>query len=151
MAILHNTALLSDPRRQQYLIIERWAGIDARADYYTQAKAMRRQLDAVEYVERAHADGKVIMAHMLAGGAGTAILVSVKSNEELGDFIKSNPANARMRPADRTVVPMSNWDEGREAFMALIRNVEQLANEEREAESEGRVRPFADKRLTPIS
>ena len=151
MAILYNAALVDDRSVLHFLIIERWAGIDARADYFTQAKALRRQLDALEYIEQAHRDNKIVMAHMLAGNAGTVILAALSSHEELGRFIKSNPANARMRPDDRTVMPMGSWDEGREAFVQLIRNVERLAAEERDAETEGRVRPFADERALTLS
>jgi len=144
--MLYNRELLQEPHKLHYLIIERWSGIDARADYFTQAKALRRQMDAVEYIEEGFRQNKVGMAHHLAGNAGTVVLVVLDSHEELGAFIKSNPANARMRPDDRTVMPMGGWDHGREAFVQLIRNVEQLAAEEELAEREGKVRPFADQR-----
>ncbi|WP_406631933.1 hypothetical protein [Amycolatopsis sp. WGS_07] len=145
--MLYNRELLQDSRKLHYLIIERWSGIEARADYFSQAKALRRHMDALEYIEEAFRKNKVGMAHHLAGNAGTVVLAVLDSQEELGAFIKANPANARMRPDDRTVMPMGGWDHGREAFVQLIRNVERLAAEEEEAEREGKVRPFAEQRV----
>jgi hypothetical protein len=142
--MLYNPDLVRDRSRLQYLIIEKWGGIDARANYFVQAQALRRQLDAVEYIERAFDDGKVAMAHHLAGNAGTVVLLAVDSQEQLGDYVKANPANARMRPDDRTVIPMGNWESGRETFIQLIRTVEALAGEEEQASVERKVRPFDD-------
>ncbi len=140
--MLYNRELAKTPGKLHYLVIEKWGGIDARADYAQQARALRRYMDAIEYVEAAYRKGQVIIAHHLSGHGGTAVLLAVTSHEELGDYIKANPANARMAPADRTVIPMGEWDDGRETFGKLIENVENLAREEERYAAEGRVRPF---------
>lgn len=141
--MLINEELMQQPEKHHYLIIEKWGGIDARADYFRQAQAMRRALDAIEYIEQGFRDGLVGLGAALSGQAGTVVLACVDSPEQIGDFIKSNPANARVAPSDRIVMPMADWESGRAAFVKLIEQVQSLASEERELEAEGRVRPFA--------
>lgn len=133
---------LQDSKKLQFLIIERWQGMEPTATYAEQAHALRRALDAVEYVEDAFKQGIVVMAHKAADSPMTFQIVAVSSLEELNDYVKSNAAHARVKSEYRQVIPLTNWDAGRGNFEKLIQSLEQLAVEEKKALDKGTFRPF---------
>lgn len=141
-----NRKVLGDPKKLQFMIIETWQGMDPTASYAEQAHALRRALDAVEYVEKAFDQGTVAMAHKPASQASTITIVAVKNLEELNDYIKGNAAHARVRPENRQVIPLCDWGSGRKTFEKLIKDLEQKAQEEQKAMEQGKFRPFRTKK-----
>lgn len=133
---------LGQSGKLQFLIIETWQGMEPSATYEEQARAVRRALDAVDYVEQAFQNGTVVMMHKAADSPTTFTLVAVDSHEALNDFIKGNAAHVRVRPELRKVVPLADWDSGRGTFERLISELETKSREENEAIEKNEFVPF---------
>ena len=137
-----NIAGLTDKSKMHFLIVETFQGMEPTASYTEQAHAVRRSLDAVQYVEDAFKKGTVVMAHKEASSPTTYQIVAVNNNEELNDYLKANAAHARVRPELRKVVPLSDWNAGVQTFEKMLKNLESLSVEEEKAISKKEFRPF---------
>jgi hypothetical protein len=133
---------LRDRSKMHFLIIETWQGMDPAASYAEQANAVRRSLDALAYIENAFAKGPLVMAHKEASSPTTYQIVAVNNNEELNDYIKGNAAHVRVRPDLRKVIPLCDWEAGKETFLNTIRELERLSGEEEKYLAEKRFRPI---------
>ena len=137
-----NVEGLADKSRMHFLIVETWQGMDPTASYREQANAVRRSVDALEYIEEAFQKGTVVMMHKESSSPTSYQIVSVRNNEELNDYLKANAAHARVRPELRKVVPLSDWQAGTETFQKMLKDLESLAVEEEKFTSEGKFRPL---------
>jgi hypothetical protein len=137
-----NIAGLQDKSKQQFLIIETFQGMEPTASYMEQAYAVRRALDAVDYIEEQFQKGVVVMMHKEASSPTSYQIVAVNNNAELNDYLKANVAHARVRPNLRKVVPLTDWNSGVETFEKMITDLEALATEEQKFISEGKFRPI---------
>jgi predicted HNH restriction endonuclease len=135
-----NVDRLRDRSKKHFLIVETWQGMEPTASYREQAQAVRRGLDALEYIEDQFQKGTVVMAHKEASSPTSYQIIAVDDNEQLNDYLKANAAHARVRPELRKVVPMSDWDAGTETFKNMIADLERLAREEERATTRGRFR-----------
>lgn len=133
---------LRDSSKMHFLIVETFQGMEPTATYTEQAHAVRRALDALEYIENAFQKGTVVMAHKESSSPTSYQIVAVSSNEELNDYLKANVAHARVKPELRKVVPLSDWNSGVKTFEAMLRDLERLAKEESSYAEKGEFRPF---------
>lgn len=131
MKVKFNAGLAADTRSQNYLVIERWGGMDNAATYTEQAQSLRRSLDSIEAVEKAFETEVVTMLHKSALVPGMVSLASVESNDDLERVIRKNFAHARMASADRQVLPLADWDASREEIAAVVNQLESAAVVER--------------------
>jgi hypothetical protein len=136
-----NIEKLQDKSKKHFLIIETWQGMEPTSSYTEQAKAVRRGLDALEYIEDQFQKGVVVVAHKEASSPTSYQIIAVDDNEGLNDYLKANAAHARVRPELRKVVPLSDWDAGTETFKKMIEELERLAKEEEKYEAKGEFRP----------
>jgi hypothetical protein len=123
-----------------FLIEETWQGMDATSTYEEQASALRRAVDGVEYVEKAFQQGTVVLAHKESDRASTLQIVAVDNLEHLNEYIKTNEAHARLPPQNRRVVPLSDWESGKQVFLKMIARAEIRA----ELDKAGKPRPTQD-------
>ena len=133
---------LKDKSKQHFLIVETFQGMEPTASYTDQAHAVRRSLDALEYIEEAFQKGTVVMAHKESSNPTSYQIVAVENNEELNDYLKANSAHARVRPDLRKVIPLSDWNSGVETFESMLSNLERLAKEEEKYMAKNKFRPF---------
>ena len=140
---------IADKTKKHFLIIETFQGMEPTASYREQAHAVRRALDAVQYIEDAFQKGTVVMAHKEASSPTSYQIVAVNNHEELNDFLKGNVAHARVRPELRKVVPLSDWNSGVETFEGMVKNLETLAIEEEKAIASNAFRSFNSIAKTP--
>jgi hypothetical protein len=133
---------LQDKSKQQFLIIETFQGMEPTASYTDQANAVRRALDAVDYIEDQFQKGVVVMMHKEASSPTSYQIVAVNNNAELNDYLKANVAHARVRPDLRKVVPLTDWNSGVETFEKMISDLETLATEEQKYIAAGKFRPI---------
>ncbi len=140
--MLINEEGLTDESKQQFLVLERWGGLDNAADYREQAQSLRRSMDSIEYAEKAYSQAIVAQLHKAVSYAGMASIVAVDDHEELQRHFRTNVAHARMSAQDREVIPLNNWSSGREELAALITQMETMAEVERAATARNELRPF---------
>ena len=143
--MLINDDAIHDPATEKFLVLERWGGLDNAASYREQAQSLRRSLDSIEYMEKAYTQAIVASAHKPTMYAGLVAIVSAHTNAELDAYSRRNAAHARMAHQDREVLPLRDWDDGREELAALIRQMETLAAVERTANEQGTLRPLDER------
>lgn len=131
-----NVKALTDKKKMHFLIAETFQGMEPTATYREQSDALKRAMDALEYIEEAFQRGVVVMAHKEASSPTSYQIVAVDSNEELNDYLKANAAHARVKPELRKVVPLSDWDSGVDTFKLMMEDMEQKALREEEEAAE---------------
>jgi len=127
-----NKDALTAAGKLHFLIEETWQGMEPTASYQAQAAALKRSMDSVEYIERAFQQGTVVLAHKKADAASIIQLVAVDNLEQLNNYIKSNEAHARVRPENRKVTPLTDWNSARETHLLMITKMEIRAEHERD-------------------
>lgn len=144
--LINGQQLDAEGGEQQFLVMERWGGLDNSADYSEQLQSLRRSLDSIEYVEKAYATQTVMSMHKPAAAAAMVSIVNAKTHGDLDAFTRRNAAHARMASEDREIYPLVDWDTGRAELAAVIRQLETLSDAERMSMGRGEIRPFADER-----
>ncbi len=140
--MLLNSELMAAAGKFHYMIIDKWPGTGPADDYFHQAKALRRYLEGIAYIEHGFRDGVVALALLLAGNQGTAQLICVDSPEHFAAYVGKIPTHVPPATADRLIVTMGNWDMAREGLVHMIATMRKLAGEESAYSRQGKLRPL---------
>ncbi len=140
--MLLNSKLMATTGKFHYMIIEKWPGASPADDYFQQAKALRRHIEGIGYIERGFRDGVVALALLLAGNQGTAQLICVDGPEHFAEYVGNIPTQVPPAADDRLIVTMGNWDMARKGLVHMISTMRKLAGEEATYGQQRKVRPL---------
>lgn len=130
------TEALNDPKKRYYWVIESWPGFTPTLSYSQQAELLRRYVRSLEYVESGWDSGKVVMMFQLADRGGIIQLVAADSAEDFAAYLKTNEAHILLAPDAWRVIPMVDWDSGKDVFLRMISRLSVRALHESRGEAQ---------------